>query len=93
MSSSDLWRYSMICSALIIFLGSLEIIGIWTIGKDNLVFGIGVIITGGVMLFASATGYIEARMDEVQQILDDLQSDMNIFSKRTTDEMDPEEKP
>lgn len=76
------WQYSMVCSLAIILLGVLELVGVWSVPKDSVLFGVGVMITGGVMLAASILGYIEAMMDEVQQILDNIQQDMYMFLDR-----------
>lgn len=76
MKASDLWLYSIVASAIVILLGSMEVIGLWSVSEDPVMFGIGVIITGGVMMSASGYGYLEAMSDEVQEILDNLQDEL-----------------
>jgi len=76
MKLTSLYLGCMVVSSLIILLGAFEIIGIWAASDDPLVFGIGVIITGGILLAVSGYGYIEAVSDEVQEILDNIQDEI-----------------
>lgn len=75
MENSKMWMLSMIDSCMIILLGILEVIGLWSVSVDPVKFGIGIMLTGGVLLCVSAYGWYETRMDEIQEIIDNFLMD------------------
>lgn len=73
------WEYCMVMSAMIILIGAFEIIGLWSVRSDPMLFGIGVILSGGVLLLISTIGYLDSVMDEVQEMLDNIHNDMYMY--------------
>lgn len=81
MRESSQWFYSVCMSAVIIVFGCLEILEIWSISSDSLVFGTGVLCSGLILMIVSFMGYVEARMDEAQEELDRLMEIMTLYAE------------
>ena len=82
MKNTQVWEYNIIVSALIVILGAFELMGLYSVSNDPLLFGIGVIITGGILMGISAYGAYIDMMDNVQEILDNILEEMTIYTSK-----------
>jgi len=79
MKNTLVWEYNIIVSALIMVLGAFELMGLYSVSNDPILFGIGVIVTGGILMGVSAYGAWIDLMDNVQEILDDILEEMIVY--------------
>lgn len=87
MKNTLVWEYNIIISALIMVLGAFELMGLYSVSNDPLLFGIGVIVTGGILMGVSAYGAWIDLMDNVQDILDNILDEMATYRKEMGDKL------